>query len=104
MTKCFNTLHKDIDQQYSDQQKVEKLLKAIHCQDAKLLAAKSIINQQYPRDFVGTYAYFSQQVVRIHRPAQLEYCQSRNKKCGIYAIDSRAGTGGRARGRFGGHG
>jgi hypothetical protein len=25
MTKCFNTLHKDLDQRYSDRQKVEKL-------------------------------------------------------------------------------
>ena len=48
--------------------------------------------------------YFSQQVARIHGPAQLEYRQSRNKKRGIYAIDSRAGRGGRARGRFGGRG
>ena len=101
MTKCFNTLHKDIDQRYSDRQKVEKLLKAIRCQDAELLAAKSIIDQQYPRDFVGACAYFSQQVARIHGPAQLEYRQSRNKKRGIYAVDSRAGRGGRARGRFG---
>jgi hypothetical protein len=29
-TKCFNTLHKDPDQRYSDQRKVEKLLKAIY--------------------------------------------------------------------------
>jgi hypothetical protein len=33
MTKCFNTLHKDPDQCYSNRQKVEKLLKAIRCQD-----------------------------------------------------------------------
>jgi hypothetical protein len=48
MTKCFNTLHKDPDQRYSDCQKVKKLLKAIRYQDTKLLAAKVIINQQYP--------------------------------------------------------
>jgi hypothetical protein len=48
MTKCFNTLHKDPDQRYSDQQKAEKLLKAIKCQEGELLAAKVIINQQYP--------------------------------------------------------
>jgi hypothetical protein len=28
-------------------QKVEKLLKAIHCQDAELLAAKVVVDQQY---------------------------------------------------------
>jgi hypothetical protein len=36
MTKCFNTLHKDPDQRYSDRQKVEKLLKAIRCTDPEL--------------------------------------------------------------------
>jgi hypothetical protein len=38
MTKCFNTLHKDPDQCYSPRHKVEKLLKAIKCQDGELLA------------------------------------------------------------------
>ena len=44
MTKCFNTLHKDVNQRYLDHQKVEKLLKAIQCQDAELIASKSVIN------------------------------------------------------------
>jgi hypothetical protein len=101
MTKCFNTLHKDIDQRYSDRQKVEKLLKIIRCQENELSAAKAVIDQQYPRDFVGACAYFSQQVSRIHGPAQLEYRQQRGKKRGIYAIDRRNGRGGRGRGRFG---
>lgn len=101
MTKCFNTLHKDVDQRYSDRQKVEKLLKIIKCQEGELLAAKVVIDQQYPRDFVGACGYFSQQVARIHGPAQLEYKQQRGKKRGIYAIDSRSGRGGRGRGRFG---
>jgi hypothetical protein len=52
MTKCFNTLRKDPDQRYSDHQKVEKLLKAIRCQDAELLAAKVVVDQQYPRYFI----------------------------------------------------
>jgi hypothetical protein len=73
MTKCFNMLHKDPDQRYLDWQKVEKLLKAIHCQDAELLAAKVVINQQFPRDFIGACGYFLQQVLRIHGPSQLEY-------------------------------
>ena len=73
MTKCFNTLHEDPDQRYSDQQKVEKLLKAIKCQDSELSVAKVIIDQQYHRDFIGTCGYFSQQVARIHGPAHLKY-------------------------------
>jgi hypothetical protein len=82
MTKCFNTLHKDVDQHYLECQKVEKLLKAIRCQDAKLLAAKVVIDQHFPRDFIGACGYFLQQVTRIHGPAQLEYKQSRHKKRG----------------------
>ena len=98
MTKCSNTLHKDPDQWYLDQQKVEKLLKAIQCQDSELLAAKAVIDQQYPRDYIGACGYFLQQVARIHGPAQLEYWQSQTKKHGIYAMDSH---GSRACGRFG---
>jgi hypothetical protein len=104
MTKCFNTLHKDPDQRYSDRQKVEKLLKAIRCRDQELLAAKVVIDQQYPRDFINTCGYFSQQVGRIHGPAQLEYRQQRTKKRGIYAVDVHTNRGGRARGHFGGRG
>lgn len=76
MTKCFNTHHKDPDQRFSDWQKVEKLLKAIRCQDVELLVAKAIIHQQYPQDYIGAWCgYFSQQVARIHGSAQLEYKQ-----------------------------
>ena len=46
--KCFNTLHKDPNLCYSDQQKVEKLLRAIKCQEGKLLATKVVIDQNYP--------------------------------------------------------
>ena len=88
MMKCFNTLHKDPDQHYSDRQKVEKLLKVIMCQDAELLAAKAVIDQQFPCNYVGTCGHFLSQVARIHGPAQLEYRNLRNKKHGIYAIDS----------------
>ena len=101
MTKCFNTLHKDPDDRYSDRQKVEKLLKSIKCQDGELLAAKAVIDQNYPRDYVGACGYFSKQVARIHGHAQLEYKQQRSKKRGIYAIDSCSQRGGRGRGRTG---
>ena len=48
MMKCFNTLHKDPNQCYSDHQKVEKLLKTIKCQEGELLATKVVIDQNYP--------------------------------------------------------
>jgi hypothetical protein len=100
MTKCFTTLHKDPDQRYSDWQKVEKLLKAVCCTDAELVAAKVQINQQYPRDFIRACAYFSQQVARVvHAPAQLANRQeARSNKRGIYAINQQAGRGARGRG------
>jgi transposase-like protein len=101
MTKCFNTLHKDPNQRYSNCQKVEKLLKAIRCTDPELLAAKAIIDQNFPCNFIGACGCFSQQVARIHGPAQLEYWQSRHRKRGISAVDTRPTRGGRGRGRFG---
>ena len=104
LTKCFNTLYKDPDQRYSDRQKVEKLLKVIQCQDAELISAKSVIDQQFPRNFVGACSFFSTQVARVHGPAQLEYMNARGKKRGIYAIDSRSQRGGRGRGRYQGRG
>ena len=104
MTKCFNMLHKDPDEHYSDRQKVEKLLKTIKCQDGELLAAKVIIDQNYLRDYVGACGYFSKQVARIHGHAQLEYKQQRSKKRGIYAIDSRSQRGGRGHGHPRNHG
>ena len=88
MTKCFNTLHKDVDQHHSDPQKVEKLLKAIQCQDAKLIVVKSVMDQQYPHNFVGACSFFSTQVAHVHGPAQLEYKNAQNRKRGIYAVDS----------------
>jgi hypothetical protein len=66
MTKCFKMFHTDPNQHYSNRQKVEKLLKAICCQDAKISAAKVVVNQQYPRNFIGACGYFSQQVARVH--------------------------------------
>jgi hypothetical protein len=58
LTKCFNTLHKDPDQRYSDRRKVKKLLKAIRFTDAELLAAKVIVDQHYSRDFAAAAVSF----------------------------------------------
>ena len=104
MTKCFNTLHKDVNQRYLDHQKVEKLLKVIQCQDAELIASKSIIDQQFLHNFIGACSFFSTQVARVHGPAQLEYKNARNRKRGIYAVDSQSQRGGRGCGHYGGHG
>ena len=44
LIKCFQKLHKDIDQRYSDHQKVEKFLKGITTQDPELSGAKAVID------------------------------------------------------------
>jgi hypothetical protein len=44
LTKCFNTLNKDLDQRYSDRQKVEKFLNVIQCQDEELVSAKAVLD------------------------------------------------------------
>jgi hypothetical protein len=101
MTKCFNTLYKDEEERYTERRKVERLIASIRCEDAELIAAKVVIGQQYPRDFVAACGYFSKEVARVYGAAQLEYKQTKTKKRGVYAIDSRGGQGGRGRRRFG---
>ena len=103
MTKCFQTLHKDADQRYSDRQKVEKFLKGVMVQEPELAGAKAVIDMQFPRDFTGACSYFSTQVARVHGPAVLESKQ-RGRKRGIYSIQSGRGGRGRGRSRFGGRG
>jgi hypothetical protein len=53
MMNCFNTLHKDPDQRYSNRRKVEKFLKAIFFTNPELIAAKAFVDQQHGRDFAG---------------------------------------------------
>ena len=103
LAKCFNTLHKDPDQRLSDRQKVETLLKGITTPDTELQGAKAVIDQSYPRNFTQACSYFSQQVARVHGPAQLEYRQQRGKRRYVSAFQ-RGGSfqGGRGRGRQGG--
>jgi hypothetical protein len=47
MSKCFHTLHKDLDQRLYPCQKVEKLLSVICCDNAELIAAKVFIDNQF---------------------------------------------------------
>jgi hypothetical protein len=80
MSKCFHTLHKDLDQRLSPRQKVlEKLLSIISCNNAELTAAKVYINIEYKNDFVNACNYFASEVARVTGPAQLE--NQRNKSC-----------------------
>ena len=74
------------------------------CQEGELMAAKVVIDQNYPQNFVGACGYFSKQVACIHGHAQLEYKQQRPKKWGIYAINSHSQHGGHGHGCTGNHG
>jgi hypothetical protein len=64
----------------SDRLKVEKLLKAIRCTAPELIAANVFVERQHGHNFVDACGYFSQQVSRVHGPAQLEYRQSKSRK------------------------
>jgi hypothetical protein len=104
MSKCFNTLHKDVDQRLSPRQKVEKLLSVITCDNTELIAAKVYINMEYPLDFVEACNYFSAEVARVTGPALMENQRNKSRKRQIYSIDSQNGHGGRGRSRTGGRG
>ena len=101
LTKAFTTLEKDEDERLSNRQKVERLIKGINTGDAELQASKAVIMQNYPRDFVGACAYFSQQVSRLHGGAQLEDRKYRKRR--ISEVNTSGGRG-RGRGRGRGHG
>ena len=47
LTKCFSTFDKDIDENLSDIQKVNALLKGIKTQDMELSASKFVISRLY---------------------------------------------------------
>jgi hypothetical protein len=100
MSKCFNTLHKDVDQRLSDRQKVEKLLSVITSDNTELIAAKVYINMAYPLDFVKACNYFSAEVARVTGPAVMENRRNTSRKRQISSTDSR----GRGRSRTGGRG
>jgi hypothetical protein len=72
LSKLFSTLDKDLDERYSEHQKVEKLLQCIQMPDMEVVAQKSVIASQYANDFSGACNYFLAQVSRLHGGAQLE--------------------------------
>jgi hypothetical protein len=106
LSKSFSTLDKDLDERYSECQKVEKLLQCIQMPDMEVVAQKSVIVLQYANDFSGACNYFLAQVSHLHGRAQLENSKY-TKKHNVSAMYGHgcqdAGCGG-GRGCFGGHG
>jgi hypothetical protein len=85
LSKLFSTLDKDLDERYSECQKVEKLLQCIQMPDMEVVAQKSVIASQCANDFLGACNYFSAHVSRLHGRAQLENSKYM-KKCNVSAM------------------
>jgi hypothetical protein len=104
LSKSFSTLDKDLDERYSECQKVEKFFQCIQMPDMEVVAQKSVIVSQYANDFSGTCNYFLARVSCLHGRAQLENCKY-TKKRNVSAMYgwSQCGCFGGC-GRFGGHG
>ena len=98
LTKVFTTLEKDKEEQLSNHQKVEQLIKGINTGDAKLQASKAVIMQNYLR-LIGACAYFSQQVSLLHGGTKLE--DHKYQKHHILEVNT---GGGQGLGRGLGHG
>jgi hypothetical protein len=64
--KSFSTLDKDLDEKYSEHQKVKKLLQCIQMPDMEVVAQKLVIALQYTNDFSGICNYFLAQVSHLH--------------------------------------
>jgi hypothetical protein len=72
LSKSFSTVDKDLNERYSECQKVDKLLQCIQMLDMKVVAQKSVIVSQYVNDFLGLCNYFLAQDFCLHVEAQLE--------------------------------
>jgi hypothetical protein len=62
LSKSFSTVDKDLNERYSECQKVDKLLQCIQMLDMKVVAQKLVIVSQYVNDFLGLCNYFLAQV------------------------------------------
>jgi hypothetical protein len=72
LSKSFSTVNKDLNERYSECQKVDKLHQCIQMLDMKVVAQKSVIVSQYVNDFLGLCNYFLAQGFCLHGEAQLE--------------------------------
>jgi hypothetical protein len=94
LSKSFLTLDKDLDERYSECQKVEKLLQCIQMPDMEVVAQKSVIASQYANDFLGACNCFLAQVSRLHSGAQLLENSKYTKKHNVSAMYSHGGRDG----------
>ncbi|KAI2489217.1 hypothetical protein MHU86_25377 [Fragilaria crotonensis] len=102
----FYILSKDKDENLTNKQRVDVMMKGIRSSDASIVAAKTDVYKDFRSDFDGATSFLSGLIANIHSAAQLDYAarHATGKRRYVSAIDSQQ-SGGRGRfkrgGRFG---
>jgi hypothetical protein len=103
LKESFFVLAKDRDENLTDKQRVDVLMKGIKSSDASIIAAKTSVFKDYRSDFNAATSFLSGLISNIHSSAQLDYANRHSgKKRYISAINSNPGHSGRGRARRGG--
>jgi hypothetical protein len=103
LKESFFVLAKDRDENLTDKQRVDVLMKGIKSSNASIIAAKTSVFKDYRSDFNAATSFLSGLISNIHSSAQLDYANRHSgKKRYISAINSNPGHSGRGRARRGG--
>lgn len=99
----FFVLAKDKDENLTNKQRVDVLMRGIKSSDASIVAAKTDVYKDYRSNFDAATSFLSGLISNIHSAAQLEYAnRNTSKRRYISAADSYDTRGGRGRARRGG--
>lgn len=99
----FFVLAKDKDENLTERQRVDILMKGIRSSDANIVAAKTDVYKDYRSDFNAATSFLSGLVANLHSGAQLDYAsRTSGKRRYISGVDSNDGRGSRGRARRGG--
>ena len=99
----FFILAKYKDENLTDKQRVDVLMKGIKSTDPSIVAAKTDIYKDYRSDFNAATSFLSGLISNLHSGAQLDYANRQGKRTRyVSALDSNDGRGGRGRARRGG--
>ncbi len=91
-------LAKDKDENRTDKQRVDVLMKGIKSSDASIVAAKTSVLKDHRSDFNAATSFLSGLILNIHSGAQLDYANRHSgKKRYVSAVDSSSGRDGRGR-------
>jgi hypothetical protein len=85
LKESFFVLAKDKDENLTDKQRVDVLMKGIKSSDASIIAAKTSVFKDYRSDFNAATSFLSGLISNIHSGAQLDYA-NRQKRY-VSAID-----------------